>query len=174
MLLRSVSVLLLVLAGLLFQCQSDNNSASATTTEAAETTESTPVAPVTPAVVETPYPSITQEKMRYLYDNCDYVDFIFYGTNFSMSQKEQNAIRSTLAGVATNPATALSTCQAIGRVFFQVDGKNEAEADLFFGNECLYYLWLEDGTYKYGNGLTQEGFEFYQKIFASVSTQPAQ
>ncbi len=119
------------------------------------------------------YPSITAEKMRYLWDNCDYVDFIFYETNFSMSQNDQNAIRSTLSGVSTAVADVRASCKPVGRVFFQVDGQNASEADLFFGGECLYYIFLENGTYAYANQLTEGGFNFYKNIFEQVSTQAA-
>ena len=109
--------------------------------------------------------------MRNLYDNCDYIDFVFYNTNFSMSQNQQAAIRSTLGTVSTTPAKVLDKCQPIGRVFFQIEGKNAEEADLFYGGDCLYYLFFKDGKYAYGNQLTEGGLAFYQKIFANVSTQ---
>jgi hypothetical protein len=162
----------LLLTSLLFsQCQSgtaDQNQETATTEAPA-----TP-APVTTEAPTTPYPSITQEKMMYLYDNCDYIDFVFYTTNFSMSQNTQAAVRTTLGTVSTTQAKVLSSCQPIGRVFFQVDGQNAAEADLFFGGACLYYLFLEDGTYKYGNQLTEGGMGFYQKIFQQAAGQGGQ
>ncbi len=155
---------LLLLASLLFsQCQ------SGTTDQSQEGTQTE--APVTTETPASPYPSITQEKMMYLYENCDYIDFVFYTTNFSMSQNVQGAIRTTLGTVSTTPAKILSTCQPVGRVFFQVDGQNAEEADLFYGGACLYYLFLEDGTYTYGNQLTEGGFEFYQNIFKSAAAQ---
>lgn len=161
-----LSLLLFLVTCCLFQCK--NEKPSTPTTVAPTTTAAAP------AVTRTPYPSISQEKMLYLYDNCDYVDFVFYATNFSMSQNQQPAIRATLSGISTAPAEALSTCSPVGRVFFQVDGKNEAEADLFFGGDCLYYLWFEEGQYKYGNRLSESGFNFYKQIFESVTTQKAQ
>lgn len=107
----------------------------------------------------------------YLLQNCDYIDFIFYGTNFSMSQKEPGAIRGTLAQISTTPARVIDTCQPIGRIFFQVDGQNAEEADIFFGGNCLYYIFLENGSYAYGNQMTEQGQSFYTSVFQNVQTQ---
>ncbi|WP_367393109.1 hypothetical protein [Lewinella sp. LCG006] len=163
----------LLIAGLFCsQCQSgatDQNQETAQT----ETATTVP-APATTETPTTPYPSITQEKMMHLYNNCDYIDFVFYSTNFSMSQNTQAAIRTTLGTVSTTPAKVISSCQPIGRVFFQIDGQNAEEADLFFGGACMYYLFLENGTYTYGNQLTEEGFGFYQKIFQQAASQGGQ
>lgn len=164
-----------LLIGSLFlvQCETKQQADSEETTTT-ETTPTTTTPPTTTETVTSPYPSITQEKMLYLYENCDYVDFVFYGTNFSMSQNKQDAIRNTLGGVSTTPAKVVDSCTPVGRVFFQVDGVNAEEADLFFGGSCLYYLFLENGSYAYGNQLTEGGYGFYQRIFEQVSTQPAQ
>lgn len=164
---------LIVLSILLFHCESNTGAATGeeASTETTTPAPSTTTPPTTTEAVSSPYPSITEEKMRYLYDNCDYIDFVFYGTNFSMSQNEASGIRSTLGGISTTPAKVLASCQPVGRVFFQVDGQNVEEADLFFGESCLYYIFLENGSYAYGNQLTEGGFKFYQNIFARASTQ---
>lgn len=161
-------LLFLLLPVLLWSCQPS-------TADTAETEADAPAETTAPAPTAVPsYPSITPEKMKYLWDNCDYVDFVFYATNFSMSQSNQAAVRSTLSGVSTTPARTLAECQPVGRLFFQVDGENAEEADLFFGGNCLYYLFLENGTYTYGNQLTESAMAFYERIFTQVSTQPAQ
>lgn len=161
----------LLLIGLLFfQCDSQPKENENQTNTAETETQQQAVAPVS----SPQYPSITAEKMKFLWDNCDYVDFVFYETNFSMSQKEQNAIRTTLSGVATAVAEVLPSCKPVGRVFFQVDGQNKEEADLFFGGDCLYYIFFENGQYAYANQLTQSGFKFYKNIFEQVKTQNPQ
>lgn len=126
-------------------------------------------APAAAAVPTSPYPSISVEKMKYLYDNCDYIDFVFYNTNFSMSQDQKPAIQATLSGVSTTPARVLGSCKPIGRIFFQTQGKGAAEADIFFGGDCLYYLFVDEkGAYVAGNQLTQGALDFYQKVFAQA------
>lgn len=164
---RFFTLLTLLFVFTLFQCQSNTSENQDTTTETAAT------APAAAPQVTT-YPSISQEKMMYLYNNCDYVDFVLYNTNFSMSQGEQAAIRTTLAGVSTDPAQLSSECKPVGRIFFQVEGVNVEEADIFFGEQCLSYVFLNDGKYAYGNQMTQSGLDFYQRIFSQVQTQQAQ
>ena len=162
---------LLVGSVLFLQCEAKQQAATDETPT--ETTAPSTTPPTTTETVSTPYPSITQEKMINLYENCDYIDFVFYGTNFSMSQNKQDAIRNTLGGVSTTPAKVVDSCKPVGRVFFMIEGVNVEEADLFFGGSCLYYLFLENGSYTYGNQLTEAGYGFYQRIFEQVSTQPA-
>jgi hypothetical protein len=163
--------LLLFISVFLWQC--DGKTPSQDTAEA-ETTTPAPETIVSAETPTNPYPSVTQEIMMNLYDNCDYIDFVFYTTNFSMSQNQQNAIRSTLAGISTQPAQVFPSCQPVGRVFFQIKGENAEEADLFYGGNCLYYLFLEDGTYTYGNQLAKSGYDFYQKIFAQAAASGGQ
>jgi hypothetical protein len=160
------NLLTVICIATLFQCQPSTDTNGQ---EADATGEEAQAAAAAPQVVS--YPSISQEKMMYLYENCDYVDFVLYNTNFSMSQGDQAAIRATLSGVSTKPAQVPSSCQPVGRVFFQVEGVNVEEADLFFGGQCLAYVFYEDGKYAYGNQMTQSGLDFYTKIFSQVQIQ---
>lgn len=160
---------LATLALLLGSCQPNTGNSTAATPPPVATPPPPAATDNTTAEAPTsPYPSISAEKMKYLFDNCDYIDYIFYTTNFSMSQDQKPAIQTTLSGVSTTPARVVSSCKPIGRIFFQVDGQNAAEADIFFGGPCLYYLFLENGTYVAGNQLTQGAMDFYTKIFAQV------
>lgn len=162
---------LLALSLLFAACQgtaTDSSQEEQTGTEEQAQT-SAPTATATPQ-----YPSVAEEKMKMLWDKCDYVDFVFYATNFSMSQNQQPAIRTTLQGISTLVPTINPSCQPIGRIFFQIEGVNEAEADIFIGQDCLYYLWLENGQYTYANMMTEKGVEFYQNIFAQVQATGGQ
>ena len=126
----------LAIASLLIFSQCQPTTDKDATGETETTTTADPAAAV-PAPSVNNYPSITQEKMMNLYENCDYVDFVFYSTNFSMSQGDQPAIRATLSGVSTNPAALSINCQLIGRVFFMIDGVIVEESDLLFSEGCL-------------------------------------
>lgn len=143
-----------------------------TSTPNANTASTTPTAP--PAAAPTTaasYPSLPKERLKYLWDNCDYVDFVFFNFDFAMSQEEKSAIQSTLAGVATEAPVIKPSCQPIGRVFFQVAGKNVEEADLVMGEGCVYYIFLEEGKHAYANMLTEEGVGFYRNIFTQLMGQ---
>lgn len=151
---------LLLFSLLLLQCNNDPK----TEGDIANSTST-----VAPAQTVATYPSITEEKMKYIYDNCDYIDFIFYDVDFSMSQNQRPAIIQTIGGVSTTAAPIDTNCKPVGRVFFQVQGINALEADLFFTGNCMYYIFLENGTYTYANLMTPQAATFYQKIFTEVS-----
>ena len=151
----------------LLQCQSN-------ATSEANQAEETATATTTENTGEAVYPSISTETMRMLWDNCDYIDFVFYNTNFSMSQNQQPAIRTTISGVSTTPALIKPTCQAAGRIFFQVDGANALEADIYLGPDCFYYVFLENGEYAYANFMTEQGRGFYDNIFSQIQQATGQ
>ena len=163
---------LLLLSLLFLQC---NNNPKKDDKTAEKTTQTKPVSTTAaPTQAVATYPSITEEKMKYIYENCDYIDFIFYETDFSMSQNQRPAIIQTIGGVSTTPAPIDASCKPVGRLFFQVQGTNALEADLFFTGTCMYYIFLENGTYAYANLMTPQAATFYQKIFAEVSTKRPQ
>lgn len=152
-----IPVLLLVF--FIWQCEPPANKEKNITTT---TIQSTPAAT---AKTET-YPSIPFELIKKLWDNCDYVDFVFYYSNFSMSQDAQNSIRGTIQHISKEPAAINPNCKAIGRVFFQIDGQNAAEADIHLAEGCAYYIFYKNGQKVYANKMTEVGLKFYQNIFA--------
>ena len=154
-------------AACLLQCQPSG--ASEADQSEQETTTAT-----TENTGQATYPSISSETMKMLWDSCDYIDYIFYNTNFSMSQNQRPAIQASIAGISTTPALIKPTCQAVGRIFFQVEGVNAMEADIFLGPDCFYYVFLENGQYAYANMMTEEGRGFYANIFNQVQQTTGQ
>jgi hypothetical protein len=166
-------ILILLLAVIGWSCQggqadqtTDSNPTS-TSTPAAETNDANASAPVAAAT----YPSITKEMVQMLWEKCDYVDFVFYYLNFSMSQKVQNSIRQTIAHISSTVPQIDPNCKPIGRLFFQAEGKNIAEADIFYSNGCAYYIFYENGQYAYANQMLPQGSKFYDNIFQQVQAQ---
>lgn len=106
-------------------------------------------------------PSVPVEKLEYLWTNCDYVDYVFYELPISMSLDTKNSIQYVLSHIAENPASLRPDCKPIGRIFYQVEGENYLEADLYFSNGgCTYFVFLEDGKPKYGNYMTEDGAKY--------------
>jgi hypothetical protein len=142
--------------------------------EKPETKEAPAQTQTQPAVAgtENPYPGYPQERVKLLFDSCDYVDVIFFQESFSINQHTQKDIRGMLNYISQNtPKTLNPACQPIGRIFFQIDGRNEASANIFFQQECLYFLFLEDEKPVYANGFTESGVNFFNNIFAQVNSQ---
>lgn len=146
--------LLLVLA--IFGCQNEQ-------TETAEKPTPAPAQKEEPKMVPAGefLPSVPIEKLEYLWNNCDYVDYVFYDLPISMSLDVKNSIQYALSHIAENPASLRPDCKPIGRIFFQVQGENYLEADFYFSNGgCTYYVFLENGKPKYGNYMTEEGAKY--------------
>ncbi len=111
------------------------------------------------------YPSLPARRLQDLLQVCDYIDFVFYNTNFSMNQGEPSSIQSTIRGVAAQVPVIKPECKAVGHLFFQSQGQILLEADLYFSPGCIYYTFFENGKPAYANELTPEGAQFYNNIF---------
>ncbi len=158
-----------ILAVFIYACGSETDKGKTSDTSTPANTETPPANAGTTANTLPGYP---QEKVKILFDSCDYVDVIFYYESFSINQSNPKDIRGMLNYVSTTvPQTLNAGCQPVGRIFFQIQGRNAAEADIFFRQECLYFLFYEDGKYAYANNLTPSGVNFFSNIFAQVNAQ---
>lgn len=120
------------------------------------------------------YPSIDFDRLTYLWENATYMDATFYTLPISMNQSELNQIRQTIATVGEDPLILPSTCKPTGHIWFQVNGVNVEDADIYFSSGCVGYVWYEDGKPAYSNMMTEGGVNFYSNIINSVQTQPKQ
>ncbi|RMG78784.1 MAG: hypothetical protein D6714_17435 [Bacteroidetes bacterium] len=105
-------------------------------------------------------PSLPTEKLQYLWENCDYVDYIFYNLPISMSLNEKSSIQYALRHIAADPARIDPNCKPIGRIFYQVKGENVLEADIYFQQGCTYFKFLENNKPAYANYMTDEGIRY--------------
>ncbi len=151
-----------LLAGLT-ACGPSGGSASEKTTE-----PPTGPAPAAADPTTVRYPGLPLEKVERLWETCDYIDYIFYGMNFSMSQSEQPAIRASLAHIAEEPAPINPDCNPTGHIFYQAQGENQLEADLYFQEKCVYFVFYEDGKPAYANKMTSTGLQFFKTVFARI------
>ena len=139
------------------------------TADAVEEPLMPPAAPPAPADAAKIYEPIPVDRLEYLFYNCDYIDYVFYQTNFSLSQSEKEAIQATLVAIGADAPVIDPSCQPIGRIFFQVDGQNAEEADIYLSSQqCLYYIWMEDGKPAYANVMTEQAVKFYANVFQQV------
>jgi len=107
-------------------------------------------------------PSIDISVMENLWANCDYVDYVYYELPISASLDNKQSIQSAIQHIAENPAGKIPTCKAIGRVFYQVEGENTLQGDIFFSEGCTYFLWLDKkGKYFAGNLMMDSAMKFF-------------
>ena len=134
---------------------------------------SAPPAASTP-VEGTTYPSLPMDRFQYLWDNSNYSDATYYYLPISTNQSTQEQVRGSLSYVSTVTPVVPSSCKAIGHLWYQVNGENVEEADIYFSEGCTFYVWYENGQPTYANALTDEGIKFYNNIIASAAQQQQQ
>ncbi|MCB0631935.1 MAG: hypothetical protein R2824_03595 [Saprospiraceae bacterium] len=161
--------LLLSLISIAYSCQNQGDTGQ--TANTTETTEAAGTSDPTAPELDKPYPSLPPERMVALYNNVDYIDFVFYYTNFSMNQSDNASIKATLSNVSADVPGIDPACQPIGSLFFQSKGQELIQAELYFTENCVYYVWLENGQRTYANKMTPNGFKFYERVFTQAGGQ---
>ena len=140
------------------------------------TTSTTPTSPPPAAVSSVPpaYPSISLEEMKVLFDKCDYIDFIFYNMDFSMSVNDKGNVQRVITFIDKAQPPGDVTCPAMGRIVFQSDGEILSEADMHYDKECFHFVIYKDGKKAYTNKMTAQGRTYFQQMFAQVRVVPNQ
>ena len=105
--------------------------------------------------------------------NGDYIFYIiFYNVDFSMSVNNKPNIQRMVGFVSTNVANINRNCQPTGRIFFQKNGELMAEADMYYDDQCRYFVFQKNGKAAYANDITPEGQAYFAKIFSQVKVEP--
>ncbi len=140
---------------------------STKTTESSASTQATKVETVETITGQAgnPFQSIPGDVMRNLWENCELIDYIFYELPFSMNQSEKSGIQSTIAQVSTTAQQSYpASCKPIARQMYQVGGEIVLEADVYFSQECQFFVFMENNKPKYANQMTKQGAEFFGNI----------
>ncbi len=122
----------------------------------------------TPVEKQEFYPSFPMDSLKYLWANCDYIDVLYYDLPASMSIADSNSVRQMLSIIAAAPAPRHSACKPIGRLFFQVKGDNRASADLYFSDNCKFFVFLDGEKPRWGNLLTDRGVAYFQNNIGQI------
>ena len=139
-----------------FSCQNDAPASEEETT-------------VTQPTAKPTLPSLPLETIQYLWENCDYVDYVFYTLPISMSLNEKGSIQYVLRHISADAAPLDPNCKPIGRIFYQIKGENFLEADIFFQKGCTYFKFLKDGQATYANFMTDDGINYLNDNIAKAS-----
>ena len=116
-----------------------------------------PGQPATGEVLE----SLPVSILQHAYANADFADYIFYRPSFSMNQDELGSIQQVLSTIASAPATLNPSCQPRGRVFFQQSGEDILVADIYVGEGCNYWVFVDGDKRTYGNLMTPQGVQYF-------------
>jgi len=155
---------------LLTACGQEN--ANKATTPAATTgkTDQSAAAPAAgPSKNSTPLESIPQATVMKMWDECTYIDYIFHNLPFSMSQDQQESIRTNLSYISTEPQAFIpAQCKPMGRQFFHVNGEIVMEADVYLSVPCKFYVFVENEKPVFANKMTPAGEQFFSNMFSQA------
>lgn len=155
--MRLLPFLLLIF---LWSCNNDTSQKTpAETTTPVETT-----APAATSKGEVLYPIYPEAKLRYLFENTDYIDYVYYELPMSMSLKEKGSVQYAISHVSLQAPKINANCKSLGRIFYQLKGENIAEAEMVFNapENCSYFVFYENGKKAYANEMTDQGKKYLQ------------
>ena len=155
---KSIFIILLGLA--LFSCNSNPKT---------ETKKTSPTTVNAAANIDGLLP-LPEKDVKILWERCDYLDYLFYNTNFTLSQDDQASIRQFLTFLSSEPSKTNSECESLGRVFFQEKGEILYEAEFHFKKGCTHLIFLKNNKPIYKNELTPQGIQFFMNLFKKAQS----
>ena len=81
----------------------------------------------------------------------------------------KGSIQQTLTHVSQTVPVLDSSCKSIGRVFYEINGETEIEAEIYFTDKCKYFVFMKDNKRIYANDLTPDGIAHFQNIFKQAN-----
>jgi hypothetical protein len=123
-------------------------------------------------VKEINLPPVTNDMINKMLMEVDYIDYIFHNLPISVSQDEKESINSNIVFIKNEAVTSIPlTCKPIGRKFFNIKGETYLSADIYFGDGCAVYVFLDGEKPVYANKMTEQGIIFYNNIIATGKKQ---
>ena len=108
---------------------------------------------------------IPKEQVEVIINRCSHIDFNFTELSFSMNQSEKNAIIADMSYISPESVDAIpKTCRPMARKVYYGHGKVLLEADIYFNQECLYFVFIKDEKPIYANRMNQTGVTFYTNV----------
>jgi len=111
------------------------------------------------------YQQLPNDLMLDLWNKGDLIDYIFHNLPFSMNQTEQASIRTNLTYFSSDPQAHIpSECKPMGRQFFGIQGNIVLEADIYYSDNCAFYVFFIDGKARYANKMSESGQAFFSNM----------
>lgn len=108
---------------------------------------------------------ISKEVFQKILQEGDHIDIIFNDLPLSMNQDGNSALYQDLQYISSRPMKTLATdCSPLARKIYLSKGEIIMEADLYFGPECYFQVFIKDGKELYGNYLTSQGVAFVEQL----------
>lgn len=152
--MRAIYLILTLLIFTVVACKND----------ATTTTETTP-----PPVEQ--LPMLPNDIKQMLFTQSDKIDYIFYNLDFSINSSGKSNVQRDMTYISNQPAV-LGTCPSFGRQFYQREGVELMQAQLYFGQGCGYMVFYQDKKPAYANAFSPTAMGFFNKLVSQVKTTP--
>lgn len=111
---------------------------------------------------------LSQEVISSLARDADFIDFIFYHMDISVSQNDPASIQQTTGFLTTQGKPADMNCPAIGRLTILSKGKIIREADIHVqGTTCAYFTVIENKKPVGTCLISPAGLKFFDSLISS-------
>ena len=78
---------------------------------------------------------------------------------------EKNAVIADMSYISPESVDAIpNTCRPMARKVYYGHGKVLLQADIYFSQECLYFVFIKDEKPMYANRINQTGVTFYTNV----------
>ena len=162
------------LSAILFSCKNESTNQESISNVSKEIQEATNSNKSVAGATNISYPSLTNEIVENIAQNCDYIDYIFYDLPISISQDNKQAIISNINFISKIvPSSIPNACKSMGRKFFHIDGEIILEADVYLNTleDCYFYVFYENGKKTYANKISSDGVKFYLNVFGQAGVE---
>lgn len=157
-------ILVLVL-GLLFGLKALNKPKSQMST-----TSTTP-----PAANTAGYPVPPIDYLNTLFNETDYIDYIFQATSFSLSVEEPESVKGNVRYLSVDPVTDYSCAPFVGNIYFNNNGASFAEGEIYYGDNCAFFILLDQNRQRqYACAMSPSGKKGLKRFLTGFTTQPVQ
>lgn len=166
------NLLLYLVLVLCFACGNSNQSESQPNNESSPNTN-TEAANTNVEYDQVYLPSITVEEIQSLWTSTNQIDYIFYNLPISSSIDNNPSAQVHLRHISDTPAnnTTIARCPTgLGRAFYKASGEDLLEAEIFFAEQCAFFVFYKNGKATYSNLMTQEGVNFFNQMVSAVET----
>ena len=112
---------------------------------------------------------IPQEDVVKIATECTHIDFTFHELPISMNQSEKSAIIGDLSYISPETVSEIpGDCKPLARKVYWGPKGVIIEADIYFSQDCLYFVFIRNEERLFANRMNQNGITFYSGVLSQV------
>ena len=116
-------------------------------------------------------PPLGNQELTTLYAKAEMVDMIFYDMPISVNQDQASRAKNTVLYVSPTGAVRNPSCKPLGRLSWLSGGTIYKEADIYAGQGCSYFVFMENNQPVAVNAMSETGVNFFNSIITQVQQQ---